>query len=227
MRLRILRSRIMIGGWKYVQRIQWRIRKYVRIYKTKQTDVIRQRIVYLRREYRDAKRIWGQIRSSRRRSTVRRTTKVQMGRRMYRRVVIIRRRIQRTRRVFKRVKNPSKAVLRVYRKKIQGLTRVYNRLIKIGRVSKTRCQQHRDVKYAVGNISGQLQKVLHLAKRASTEPAAQAKKTQKRIVDLLKENIKNTQGVSEKLKNLDDKNCDKKGLVQVTQTPAANATANA
>ena len=236
LRLRILRSRVIIGGRAFVQSINHKIKKYVKIYKKKQYDAIKKRIIFLRREFRNAKRIWSKVRIERRKWTFKETIYVPFGRRMYRRIIVIKRRLDRTKRVFKKVKNPTKGVKKVYSKKKHALQSVFNRLFKIGRDHKTDHMILKDVEGASGLIANNLEKVLTIAKKAATLPPASAAKAQKKIVDLLKENIKDTRGVKEKIEfheeneeegheKKDSHHGEKKHLVQVTQTPAANATA--
>jgi hypothetical protein len=61
------------------------------------------------------------------------TRRVSFGKRIYRRILVIRRRIQRTQKVFKKVKNPSQVVNKVYQKKVRALKEVMKRLMTAGR----------------------------------------------------------------------------------------------
>jgi hypothetical protein len=104
---RILRSRVILGGRKFVRRCWWRLKKYNKLYKKNPSVVLRKKIVIYRRRYQRISKVYKSVKTWRSQHSRTVTRHVSFGKRVYRRVQIIRRRIQRTQKVFKRVKNPS------------------------------------------------------------------------------------------------------------------------
>jgi len=235
LRQRIIRYRTILRGRRYVRRCGYRLRRYRRIYKKKPTPVIRRKILICRGRYRRVRRVYRRVRRLRRGVVKTRTYRVRFGRRVYRRIRIIRRRIYRTRRIYRRVKNPTPTVKRIYRRKIHRLTVIYRKLIRIGRKSCNVNQNMRDVRKSSASVSRSLRQVLRLTRRAAKQAPAAAAKTQSKIADLLKQNIKYSSAISEKMKKSTQQcpcqncgNCPqgKTRMVQTTE-PAKNATATA
>jgi len=235
LRQRIIRYRTILRGRTYVRRCGYRLRRYRRIYKKRPTPVLKKKILICRGRYRRVRKIYRRVRVIRKRIVTRRTYRVRFGTRVYRRIRIIRRRIYRTRRIYRRVKNPTVTVTRIYRRKIHRLTTIYRRLVRIGRKSCNVNRNMRDVRKSSASVSRSLRKVLRLTRKASKQSPAEAKVTQKRIADLLKQNIKYSSAISEKMKKSTEQcpcqncgNCPqgKQGMVQ-TSEPAKNATAKA
>lgn len=149
---------------------------------------------------------------------------------------MIRRRIRRAKRVFRKNKKPTPAQRKVYKKRVNALKKVYLRLYRVGRKSCNVNRNMRDVKKTSSQVSKSLKKVLELSKKAAAQPSGSkaAKTTQKKIADLLKQNIKTSSAISEKMvksENCPCQNCGncakKTRMVQLTAAPAANATATA